>query len=125
MAPSTTQTEALTQTPRLLQLPNKIDAFPASINHYIPLQLSGALDQLELHELTPLMGTQFENINLTEILHSPVCDQIIRDIAITSKYYQCNAVQDISSSIRRTITRLHDRLSICMRLHVYLCCSSK
>ncbi|CAD6578837.1 MAG: hypothetical protein ASARMPRED_008868 [Alectoria sarmentosa] len=83
MGPTATQTETITQTPMFLQIPNKIVAAPSSTDHYIPLQLSGALKQFEQTDLTPLIGTRFEAINLTEILHSPRCDQLIRDIAIT------------------------------------------
>ncbi|CAF9910066.1 MAG: hypothetical protein ALECFALPRED_006146 [Alectoria fallacina] len=83
MAPTATQTETITQTPMLLQTPNKMVAAPSSTDYYIPLQLSGALKRFEKNDLTPLIGTRFEAINLTEILHSPVCDQTIRDIAIT------------------------------------------
>ena len=112
MAPTATQTEVLTQTSNILHFPNKIEAFPVSTKNCVPLQLSGALDQWEQHDLTPLMGTQFEDINLTEILHSPACDQIIRDIAITSKYYHRNTVQDILPSIRHPTTLFHNRLLV-------------
>lgn len=86
MAPTAAQTEVLLQTPKFLHFPNKIEVHPVSTKDHVPLQLSGALDQWEQHDLTPLMGTEFGDINLTEILLSPSCDQIIRDIAITSKY---------------------------------------
>ena len=107
MGPTATQTETITQTPMFLQIPNKIVAAPSSTDHYIPLQLSGALKQFEQTDLTPLIGTRFEAINLTEILHSPRCDQLIRDIAITSEFYRCKPVQEISPSTRQDTSRLY------------------
>ena len=111
MAPTATQTETITQTPMLLQTPNKMVAAPSSTDYYIPLQLSGALKRFEKNDLTPLIGTRFEAINLTEILHSPVCDQTIRDIAITSEFYRCKPVQDIIPSIRQDTSCLYIQLS--------------
>lgn len=92
MASSVTQTEVVSQAPKPLSIPTKLVASSQSTNHYIPLRLSGALEQLKHNDLTPGIGTHFENIDLTEILNSPACDQVIRDIAITSKLYQCKPV---------------------------------
>lgn len=118
MAPTATQTETITQTPIFLQTPNKMVAVPSSTDHYIPLQLSGALKQFEQTDLTPLIGTRFETINLTEILHSPVCDQLIRDIAITSELFRCKPVQDIFPSPRQDTSRLYIQPSAFKSSHV-------
>ena len=66
---------------------NGVEAATSKSDHCIPLKLSGALKTFKQFDLTTVIGTQFENINLTKILHSPECDQIIRDIAITSKQH--------------------------------------
>ena len=90
MAPSATQTEILPQTQKLLRMLNNAAVASPGTDHCIPLRLSGILKEIKHFDLTPVIGTQFENINLAEILHSPVCDQTIRDIAITSKSRHCN-----------------------------------
>ncbi|TAQ90510.1 hypothetical protein B7494_g1210 [Chlorociboria aeruginascens] len=51
--------------------------------YYIPMKLSGALSEYTQKEIAPILGSKFEDINLREILHSPRCDEIIRDLAIT------------------------------------------
>ncbi|KAL9067073.1 MAG: hypothetical protein Q9161_007163 [Pseudevernia consocians] len=84
MAPSATQTQTVTQTPKSLRIPIMVEAASRSIDHWIPLRLSGASKNWDQHDLTPVIGTQFENINLAEILHSTLCDETIRDIAITN-----------------------------------------
>ena len=86
MTRTQTETEAATQTAKPLTIPIQVAAPSQSTDYYIPLRLSGALDHLEQNDLTPGIGTQFENINLTEILHSPCCDQMVRDLAITSEF---------------------------------------
>ena len=50
-----------------------------------PLQLSGALDQYESFDTTPVIGREFPTANLVEWLESPNSDALIRDLAITSK----------------------------------------
>ena len=88
--------------------------------YHIPLQLSGALKQYEQNDLTPILGSQFENINLSEILHSPECDQKIRDIAITSEYKLFKQVEDIFRSITNDAILFHIQISAVMRHHTYL-----
>lgn len=48
-----------------------------------PLQLSGALDKFEPFEVTPVIGTEFSNVNLVDWLNAPNSDELIRDLAIT------------------------------------------
>ena len=87
MAPIATETATDTQTRKAFHMLNGVEAVTSKSNDRIPLKLSGALKPFKQFDLTTVIGTQFENINLTKILHSPECDQIIRDIAITSKRY--------------------------------------
>ena len=110
MAPSATQTQTVTQTQKSLRIPIMVEAASRSIDHWIPLRLSGASKTMDQHDLTPVIGTQFENIDLAEILHSSLCDEKIRDIAITSKYQHCNPTQDIFPSIRCSTIRLHTQV---------------
>lgn len=43
---------------------------------------SGTWDKYEHFEVTPLIGTVFDGLNISEILHSPDSDAKIRDLAI-------------------------------------------
>lgn len=50
-----------------------------------PLKLSGALDSYEYFDTTPIIGREYPNANLVDILNSPNSDELIRDLAITSR----------------------------------------
>lgn len=50
-----------------------------------PLQLKGVLDQYESFDVTPIIGREFKDVNLKEWLRAPNSDELIRDLAITSK----------------------------------------
>jgi hypothetical protein len=55
------------------------------INHREPLKLSGALDQFKYFDSTPVIGREFVDVDLAEWLRAPNSDELIRDLAITSK----------------------------------------
>jgi hypothetical protein len=59
-------------------LPERYDS------HREPLKLSGALDHLEHFDVTPVIGREFVNVDLVELLNAPNSDELIRDLAITS-----------------------------------------
>jgi hypothetical protein len=50
-----------------------------------PLKLSGALDAFESFDVTPIIGKEFPTANLVEWLDAPNSDELLRDLAITSK----------------------------------------
>lgn len=50
-----------------------------------PLQLSGALDQYDHFDVTPVIGREYPTVNLKEWLEAPNSDELIRDLAITSQ----------------------------------------
>jgi hypothetical protein len=50
-----------------------------------PLQLSGALDSYKSFDVTPIIGKEFVDVNLKDWLRAPNSDELIRDLAITSK----------------------------------------
>ena len=52
--------------------------------HREPLKLSGALDHLESFDVTPVIGREYVNANLVDLLNAPNSDELIRDLAITS-----------------------------------------
>lgn len=53
-----------------------------------PLKLSGALDSYESFDVTPIIGREFPKANLVEWLDAPNADELIRDLAITSKHHR-------------------------------------
>jgi hypothetical protein len=61
------------------------EALPARYeNHKEPLKLSGALDHLEHFDVTPVIGREYVNVDLVELLRAPNSDELLRDLAITS-----------------------------------------
>jgi len=51
-----------------------------------PLKLKGVLKPLKQFMVTPTVGTEFPEANLVEMLNAPNSDELLRDLAITSKY---------------------------------------
>lgn len=47
-----------------------------------PLQLMGFWDSCKQSDLTPIIGTVFDNVSLADILHAPDGDALISDLAI-------------------------------------------
>ncbi|RDW72752.1 TauD/TfdA dioxygenase family protein [Aspergillus mulundensis] len=48
-----------------------------------PLEYSGSLDAYDRQDLTPVIGTEFEGLQIAEVLQSPSRDRLIRDLAVT------------------------------------------
>ena len=51
-----------------------------------PLELTGLLDQFKSFDVTPVIGTEFPDVQLTDWLHAPNSDALLRDLAITSRF---------------------------------------
>ena len=51
-----------------------------------PLKLKGALDQFKSFDVTPVIGKEFENVDLAEWLRAPNSDELLKDLAITSQH---------------------------------------
>lgn len=81
MAPSAV--EANVETPVVPKL-----ASTEKIEHREPLKQSGVLDAYEWFDSTPVIGREFPKANLVEWLNAPNSDELIRDLAITSKRTQ-------------------------------------
>lgn len=92
-------------------------------NHREPLKLSGALDRFESFDVTPIIGREFVDANLADILRAPNSDDLIRDLAITSKLVDIliigmftnkdqspNAV--LSSSVSKTTSPMTSKRSL-------------
>lgn len=50
-----------------------------------PLKLSGVLESFDSFDVTPVIGREFPTANLAEWLRAPNSDELLRDLAITSK----------------------------------------
>ena len=77
---ATTEAAVPEQAPKLFEetLPERLTG------HKEPLKLSGALDQFEHFDVTPVIGREYVNVSLAELLKAPNSDELIRDLAITS-----------------------------------------
>ena len=53
--------------------------------HREPLKLTGALDGVDYFDVTPCVGREFKDVDLAEWLKAPNSDELLRDLAITSK----------------------------------------
>lgn len=50
-----------------------------------PLELKGALDHVQHFDVTPTIGREFIDVNLKDWLRAPNADELLRDLAITSR----------------------------------------
>jgi hypothetical protein len=58
----------------------------AHSRHVAPLKYGGTLDKFSFEETTPLLGREYINVNLAnDVLKAENADDMIRDLAITSK----------------------------------------
>lgn len=81
-----TPKEAPAEEAKPLAVPNgALDGLPARLeNHVEPLKLSGALDQFNSFDVTPVIGREFSGVDLVKWLRAPNSDELLRDLAITS-----------------------------------------
>ncbi len=75
---SATETQTTTE-----QLPT-IDIEPAPPSHKEPLKLSGALNKYTYFDVTPIIGREYPDVKLKELLEAENSDELLRDLAITS-----------------------------------------
>lgn len=47
-----------------------------------PLRYSGSLDHLRFFEITPIIGREYPDVKVTDILNAPNAEEQIRDLAI-------------------------------------------
>lgn len=67
-----------------------------------PLKLSGALDEFEFEDATPVIGREYINVNIVDdLLNAPNADARIRDLAIISKHEmaQCSSLEHAKRTI--------------------------
>lgn len=86
MAPSTIEEVSSPVDQNHHDLKSKSAASRIEVEHgRKPLQLKGVLDQFKQFDVTPIIGREFVDANLAEWLRAPNSDDLIRDLAITSK----------------------------------------
>jgi len=66
-------------------LPTVVKTLKEEASKPQPLRTTGVLDQFEFFDVTPVIGREFPKANLVEWLEAPNSDELIRDLAITSK----------------------------------------
>ena len=76
---SITQLSVATQ--ELPQVLSKLDLKGSAV----PLTLGNSLTSIEKTDLTPTIGTEFKDVQLSQLLKSENANQLIRDLAITSE----------------------------------------
>ena len=56
----------------------------AATSATMPLQSSGSLDKFKSFEVTPCIGTEFQDVDLSEWITGSDSDVLLRDLAILS-----------------------------------------
>lgn len=51
-----------------------------------PLELKGVLEEFAYFDVTPVIGREFQDVDVVAWLQSPNSDELIRDLAITSRF---------------------------------------
>ena len=49
-----------------------------------PLKSTGSLDKYTSIDITPVIGTEYPQVNLVELVNAPNADELLRDLAIKS-----------------------------------------
>jgi hypothetical protein len=75
MAPSIIQPRYSTDIPRIVSKGAKQ-----------PLRPSQSLEKFEHFDVTPIIGTEFKDVQLTSLLSAPNSDELIRDLAILGTF---------------------------------------
>ena len=60
-------------------------AVPASNYIKAPLKLSGAIESWKNFDVTPVIGREYADVDLAAVLKAENSDELLRDLAITSK----------------------------------------
>lgn len=72
-----------------------------------PLKPTGAIECFEHFDVTPCIGREFRNVNLAEWLEAPNANDLLKDLAITSKFKCCG--MSCHQLKRRSNHELHSR----------------
>lgn len=75
---------SLTET--LTTLQQAKDSVPIGLSK-APLKSKGLLDKYANFDVTPTIGREYPTLNLKELLEGPDSDELIRELAITSRFF--------------------------------------
>jgi hypothetical protein len=64
-----------------------------------PLEYSGSLDSFSYLDSTPVIGREYTGLQVVDILSSPECDRLIRDLAVTSTYPDICCIEKTDSTV--------------------------
>lgn len=105
-----TQTQTQTTTP---DAPSKVVGSIATRASYEPLSRNNALDAHEHHSVTPHIGEEFPNVQLSSLLRSPDADKLIADLAVlvSERGVAFFRAQDLSLEDQKTLGRKLGELS--------------
>jgi hypothetical protein len=78
MAPSAVEIEQQASVADLANLKLKASSFRE------PLKSTGTLDKYTSIDITPVIGTEYPQVNLVELINAPNADELLRDLAIKS-----------------------------------------
>jgi hypothetical protein len=71
--------------PSAVEVPVVIHDVPIKTKVQQTIPLAGTLDQFESFDITPVIGREFPKANLVDWLNAPNSDELIRELAVTSK----------------------------------------
>lgn len=71
------------EVPAEIRFPTKSVAPSATVK--LPLINNGSLDNLEQFDVTPVIGTEFPEANLVDMLNAPNADELLTELALTSE----------------------------------------
>ena len=70
-------------------LPAQLDGSLSLKASPAPLKSHGTLDKYDSFNSTPVIGTEFRDLQLSELLDSVDKDALLRDLAILGEQYSC------------------------------------
>lgn len=66
--------------------PTHKDSGTDQVQYPAPLRQKGALDKFSFEDTTPAIGREFHNVDIVDdLLNAPNTDELVRDLAITSR----------------------------------------
>lgn len=64
-----------------------------------PMEYSGSLDSYTHRDMTPVIGTEYEGLQVVDLLQASDSDRLIKDLAVTGKCYPISPTTSSKSLI--------------------------
>ena len=81
----------------ILRIMGSLPELSKSSPSYPPFDNAGTLDDVKQVHVTPCLGSEFKDVDVTEWLRAPNSDDILRDLALTSERQHFSNQQCIAS----------------------------